>query len=143
MLANNFLCRVNHTIVGFFARTRLKGDRSPTLAGIAVNACLSFAAIILNCLNRMAPVPRDAVRIHDCNVASIFSLLASSSHIVFAFPLNSNPSIVLRSAYLPSSFSSFFREIGSLSSSLSSGNTSCIPSKIAFARDVGFIVSLE
>jgi hypothetical protein len=61
MLANNFLCRVNHTIVGFFARNRLKGDSSPTPTGIAVNACLSYAAIVSNCLNGMAPVPRNAV----------------------------------------------------------------------------------
>ncbi len=113
--ASNCLWLDNHTIWGFCARIRLQGDSSPTPAGIAVNACRSFATIVSNCLKGMPPVPRNASRIQHCRVARSFSCFASSSQIIFVLPSKSKPNRVLSSEYRPSSLRSFFFEIGSLS----------------------------
>jgi hypothetical protein len=46
--ANTCLFQWSNTTFGFVAKIRLHGDKSPTPAGIAVNACHNFASVVSN-----------------------------------------------------------------------------------------------
>ncbi len=99
--ANTCLFQLSHTTFGFVAKMQLHGDKSPTPADIAVNACRNFATVVLNCLNGFPPLSQIAAFIHPCNVVSNFSCLASSSHNVLATPSESNPRIVFNLHIVP------------------------------------------
>ncbi len=130
---NTCLFRSSHTTFGFVAKMRLHGGKSPTPAGIAVNACRNFASVVSNSLNGIPPLPHTAALIHPCNVVGSFSCLASSSHNVLATLSKLNPRIVFNAAYCPSFLSNFFSKIGLLLSSWPGGETSWMPSIIVFA----------
>ncbi len=117
------LLRWKYTTRGYFLRSRLHGDNSPWPPRSAVNACRSFATTDSNSLKGM-PRSRSPTRIHEWRVVRSFARCCSSSHIVFHCPSKSKPRSVLKRAYCPSPFRSFFSEMGSFPSMMSAGNTS-------------------
>ena len=109
---------------GRVRRIALHGDRSPSPAGKAVNACLILARTDSNSLKGMPLALRSLVRIQLGRMVSSWSRFADSNHIVFSIPSKSNPNIDFVVDISPSPLISFFSDMGLFASLSSSGNTS-------------------
>ncbi len=105
-------------------RIALHGDRSPSPAGKAVNACLILARTDSNSLKGMPLALHLLVRIQLWRMVSSWSRFADSNHIVFSIPSKLNPNIVFVVDISPSPLISFFSDMGSFASLSSAGNTS-------------------